>query len=154
VIRWWTKAGRPLLSRVPLAAPPHSRRRWAWLVSARCTSADKAVRLRPREYLCSLRGIEIGRWQDRGPASCWPSPATPTARPLAGKEARDRHFGKCPHLDMRPALEDQANAAGYSVVDAVTSSLRIWGADPPYAWELLGRPRPALLDSLNESHPN
>src|ERR1035438_5371747 len=50
------------------------------------------LRLRPREYLFSLRGIEIGRWQTEGPQLLAVS-GDPGRRPLAGKEAREPAFG-------------------------------------------------------------
>ena len=42
------------------------------------------LRLKPREYLFSLRGIEIGRWQTEGPQLLAVS-GEPGRRPLAGK---------------------------------------------------------------------
>ena len=50
------------------------------------------LRLRPREYLCSLRGIEIGRWQTEGSQLLAVS-GDPNRRPLAGKEAREPASG-------------------------------------------------------------
>ena len=46
------------------------------------------LRLRPREYLFSLRGMEIGRWQTEG-ALLLAVSSDPNRRPLAGKEARE-----------------------------------------------------------------
>ena len=43
----------------------------------------------------------------------------PDRRPLPGKETREPAFG-VPAVWIAPALEEQAIAAGYSVVDAVT----------------------------------
>ena len=76
------------------------------------------LRLKPREYLFSLRGMEIGRWQTEGTQLLAVS-GDPARRPLAGKETREPAFG-VPAIWIAPALEDQAIAAGYSVVDAVT----------------------------------
>jgi flagellar biosynthesis protein FlhA len=111
------------------------------------------LRLRPREYLFSLRGIEIGRWQTEGPQLLAVS-GDPNRRPLAGKEAREPAFG-VPAIWIAPALEDQAIAAGYSVVDAVTViTTHLGELIRQHAYELLGRAESKrLLDSLNESHP-
>ena len=56
---------------------------------------------------------------------------------------------------MRPALEEQAIAAGYSVVDAVTViTTHLGELIRQHAWELLGRAETKrLLDALNETHP-
>ncbi|HUV68412.1 MAG TPA: flagellar biosynthesis protein FlhA [Terracidiphilus sp.] len=112
------------------------------------------LRLKPREYLFSLRGIEIGRWQTEGPHLLAVS-GDPHRRPLAGKEAREPAFG-VPAVWIAPALEDQAIAAGYSVVDAVTViTTHLGELVRQHAWELLGRAEiKRLLDSLNDSHPN
>ena len=111
------------------------------------------LRLRPREYLFSLRGIEIGRWQTEGPLLLAVS-GEPGRRPLAGKEAREPAFG-VPAVWIAPNLEDQAIAAGYSVVDAVTViTTHLGELIRRHAWELLGRAEiKRLMDSLNDSHP-
>ncbi len=111
------------------------------------------LRLKPREYLFSLRGIEIGRWQTEGSQLLAVS-GDPGRRPLAGKEAREPAFG-VPAIWIVPALEDQAIAAGYSVVDAVTViTTHLGELVRQHAWELLGRAESKrLMDSLNESHP-
>ena len=111
------------------------------------------LRLRPREYLFSLRGLEIGRWQTEGPQLLAVS-GDPGRRPLAGKEAREPAFG-VPAIWIAPALEDQAIASGYSVVDAVTViTTHLGELIRRHAWELLGRAETKrLMDSLNESHP-
>ena len=111
------------------------------------------LRLRPREYLFSLRGIEIGRWQTEGPQLLAVS-GEPGRRPLTGKETREPAFG-VPAIWIAPALEDQAIAAGYSVVDTVTViTTHLGELIRQHAWELLGRAETKrLMDSLNESHP-
>ncbi len=78
----------------------------------------------------------------------------PNRRPLAGKEAREPAFG-VPAIWIAPALEDQAIAAGYSVVDAVTViTTHLGELIRRHAWELLGRAETKrLMDALNESHP-
>ena len=111
------------------------------------------LRLRPREYLFSLRGMEIGRWQTEG-AQLLAVSGEPNRRPLAGKETREPAFG-VPAIWIAPALEDQAIAAGYSVVDAVTViTTHLGELIRRNAYELLGRAETKrLMDSLNESHP-
>jgi len=111
------------------------------------------LRLKPREYLFSLRGMEIGRWQTEG-AQLLAVSGDPNRRPLAGREAREPAFG-VPALWIAPALEDQAIAAGYSVVDAVTViTTHLGELIRRHAFELLGRAETKrLLDSLNDTHP-
>ncbi len=111
------------------------------------------LRLRPREYLFSLRGMEIGRWQTEGTQLLAVS-GDPARRPLAGREAREPAFG-VPALWIAPALEDQAIAAGYSVVDAVTViTTHLGELIRRHAFELLGRAETKrLLDSLTDTHP-
>src|SRR5579884_3807436 len=111
------------------------------------------LRLRPREYVFSLRGIEIGRWQIENNALL----AVETGRiaqPVPGKETVEPAF----HSSARwisPALENQAIAAGYSVVDGVTAiTTHLAEMVRQHAHELLGRAETKrLLDALNESHP-
>jgi flagellar biosynthesis protein FlhA len=111
------------------------------------------LRLKPREYVFSLKGMEIGRWQTEGNLRLAVS-GDPNRRPLAGKEAREPAFG-VPAIWIAPSLEEQASAAGYSVVDAVTViTTHLGEMIRRHAWELLGRAETKrLLDSLNESHP-
>jgi flagellar biosynthesis protein FlhA len=111
------------------------------------------LRLKPREYLFSLRGMEIGRWQTEGTQLLAVS-GDPARRPLAGREAREPAFG-VPAIWIAPALEDQASAAGYSVVDSVTViTTHLGELIRRHAWELLGRAETKrLVDSLNETHP-
>jgi flagellar biosynthesis protein FlhA len=111
------------------------------------------LRLKPREYVVSLRGIEIGRWQTEGTQMLAVS-GDPGRRPLSGKETREPAFG-VPAIWISPALEEQAIAAGYSVVDAVTVlTTHLGELIRQHAWELLGRAEiKRLLDTLNESHP-
>ena len=111
------------------------------------------LRLKPREYLFSLRGMEIGRWQTEGTHLLAVS-GEANRRPLAGKEAREPAFG-VPAIWIAPAREDQAIASGYSVVDAVTViTTHLGELIRRHAYELLGRAETKrLMDSLNESHP-
>ncbi len=111
------------------------------------------LRLRPREYVVSLRGIEIGRWQVEGSQMLAVS-GDPQRRPLPGKETREPAFG-VPAIWIAPSLEEQAIAAGYSVVDPGTIiTTHLGELVRCHAHELLGRAEAKrLMDSLNESHP-
>jgi flagellar biosynthesis protein FlhA len=115
------------------------------------------LRLKPREYVFSLRGIEIGRWQTEGNALlAVNAEAQPQARTnlLPGKETLEPAFG-VPARWIQPALESQALAAGYSVVDPLTViSTHLGEMIRQHAHELLSRTETKrLLDSLNETHP-
>jgi flagellar biosynthesis protein FlhA len=111
------------------------------------------LRLKPREYVFSLRGIEIGRWQTEGNSLLAVS-AEPDPRPLPGKETREPTFG-VPARWIQPALEDQAIAAGYSVVDTITVvSTHAAEMIRQHAHDLLSRTETKrLLDSPKETHP-
>ncbi len=111
------------------------------------------LRLKPREYLVSLRGVEIGRSQTEG-AQLLAVSGDPHRRPLAGREVREPAFG-VPAVWIAPALEEQAVAAGYSVVDPVTvMTTHLGELVRRHAGELLGRAEAKrLMDGLNDSHP-
>jgi flagellar biosynthesis protein FlhA len=111
------------------------------------------LRLKPREYVISLRGMEVGRWQTEGPHLLAVS-GEPGRRPLTGKETREPAFG-VPAVWIAPALEEQAIAAGYSVVDAVTViTTHLGELIRQHGGELLCRAEiKRLLDALNDSHP-
>ncbi|HXZ18748.1 MAG TPA: flagellar biosynthesis protein FlhA [Candidatus Acidoferrales bacterium] len=111
------------------------------------------VRLKPREYVISLRGVEIARWEmleDKVLAIS--SELTPP--PLAGTPTREPAFGVAA-LWIARALESQALTSGYAVVDQ-TSVLSTHLAEiiRQHAYELLTRQETKrLLDRLAESHP-
>jgi len=111
------------------------------------------VRLKPREYVISLRGVEIARWEmleDRVLAIS--SEVSPP--PLAGTPTREPAFGVAAMWIAR-ALESQALTSGYAVVDQ-TSVLSTHLAEivRQHAYELLTRQETKrLLDRLGESHP-
>ncbi len=111
------------------------------------------LRLRAREYVVLLRGLEIGRWQTE--ANCLLAvTAEPGARPLPGKETREPAWG-APARWIQPTLEDEALAAGYSVVDPATViGTHLAELIRRHAHELLGRAETKrLVESLAESHP-
>ncbi len=111
------------------------------------------LRLKPREYVVSLRGIEIGRWQTEGDCLLAVN-SDPRARPLPGIETREPAFNVAARW-IQPGLEDQALASGYSVVDqTAVIGTHLAELIRRHAHELLGRAETKrLLDSMNESHP-
>jgi flagellar biosynthesis protein FlhA len=111
------------------------------------------LRLKPREYCVSLRGIEIARWQTE-PNCLLAVNADPKARTLPGIEVREPAFGVAARW-IQQGLEEQALAAGYSVVDQTTViGTHLGELIRRHAHELLGRQETKrLLDGLNESHP-
>jgi len=111
------------------------------------------VRLKPREYVIALRGVEVARWemlQDHlmaisSEGAPRPLPGTPTQEPAFGVAA----------IWITPALQNQALASGYAVIDQ-TSVLATHLAEvvKQHAHELLSRQEvKRLLDRLGESHP-
>ncbi len=111
------------------------------------------LRLKPREYVVSLRGVEIARWQTE--QNCLLAVnSDPKARPLPGIETREPAFGVLARW-IQPGLEESALAAGYSVVDQTTViGTHLGELIRRHAHELLGRQEvKRLLDSMNESHP-
>jgi flagellar biosynthesis protein FlhA len=111
------------------------------------------VRLKPREYVVSLRGVEVARWemfQDHLMAIS--SEGSP--RPLAGTPTKEPAFGVAA-VWIPAALQNQALASGYAVVEQ-TSVLATHLAEvvKQHAHELLARQEvKRLLDRLAESHP-
>ncbi len=111
------------------------------------------LRLKPREYVISLRGIEIGRWQTEQNCSLAVN-ADPKARVIPGKETQEPAFGVAARW-IQPGVEEQAMAAGYSVVDQTTViATHLGELIRRHAQELLGRQEvKRLLDTMAESHP-
>jgi flagellar biosynthesis protein FlhA len=111
------------------------------------------LRLKPREYCLSLRRVEIARWQTE-PNCLLAVNADPKARPLPGLEVREPAFGVAARW-IQQGLEEQALAAGYSVVDQTTViGTHLGELIRRHAHELLGRQETKrLLDSMNEAHP-
>ena len=111
------------------------------------------LKLKPREYVIYLRGVEIARWelyQDRVLAiSSEPNPAA-----LEGFDTREPAFGTAAKW-IAPALQELALTKGYVVVDQ-TSVLATHIAEVvrQFAHELLTRQESKrLLDALAESQP-
>ncbi len=111
------------------------------------------LRLKPREYVVLLRGVEIGRWQTEGDCLLAVN-SDPRARHLPGMDTREPAFNVAAKW-IQPGLEEQALASGYSVVDqTAVIGTHLAELIRRHAHELLGRAETKrLLDTLNESHP-
>ncbi len=111
------------------------------------------LRLKPREYCLSLRGTEIARWQTE-PNCLLAVNADPKARPLPGVAVKEPAFGVAARW-IAQGLEEQALAAGYSVVDQTTViGTHLGELIRRHAHELLGRQETKrLLDSMTEAQP-
>jgi flagellar biosynthesis protein FlhA len=111
------------------------------------------LRLKPREYVISLRGIEIGRWQTEQNCVLAVN-GDPKARPLPGTVTQEPAFGVAARW-IAPGLEEQAMAAGYSVVDQTTViATHIGELIRRNAQDLLSRHEvKRLLDTMSETHP-
>ena len=111
------------------------------------------LRLKPREYVVSLRGIEIARWQMEQNFVLAVN-ADPKARPLPGIETREPAFN-VPARWIQPGMEEAALAAGYSVVDQTTViGTHLGELIRRHAYELLGRQEvKRLLDSMSDAYP-
>ena len=111
------------------------------------------VRLKPKEYSIALRGVEVARWElHQDNLLAISSEGTP--RPLPGIATKEPAFGVAA-VWIPPALQNQALASGYAVVDQ-TSVLATHLAEvvKQHAHELLTRQETTrLLDRLAESHP-
>ena len=111
------------------------------------------MKLKPREYVIHLRGVEIARWQmyqDRMLAIS--SEANPA--PLDGFDTREPAFAT-PAKWIAPTLQEHAIAKGYVVVDQ-TSVLATHIAEVvrQFAHELLTRQEvKRLLDAMAETQP-
>ncbi|HVM94601.1 MAG TPA: flagellar biosynthesis protein FlhA [Terriglobales bacterium] len=111
------------------------------------------VRLKPHEYVISLRGVEVARWEMLENQVLAISSEV-SAPPLAGTPTREPAFGVAA-LWIPRTLESQALTSGYAVVDQ-TSVLSTHLAEVirQYAYELLTRHETKrLLDRLGDSHP-
>jgi flagellar biosynthesis protein FlhA len=111
------------------------------------------IRLKPREYVAELRGVEVARYemaQDRVLAIS----SDPHAAPLEGIDTREPAFGVAAKW-IEPRMQERALASGYAVVDQ-TSIIATHLAEivRQHAHELLTRQETKrLLDALAESQP-
>lgn len=111
------------------------------------------LQLQPREYVFSLRGVEIGRFETYqnhllAIHSGLQAPA------LEGKETREPAFGVAARW-IAPQLQERALADGFAVVDqTAVMATHIAELIRQNAHELLTRQETQrLLDTLNDSHP-
>ena len=111
------------------------------------------LKLRPREYVIFLRGVEIARWELRD--DCLLAISSESEPPeLAGFATSEPAFGVAARWIV-PGLREQALAQGFAVVDQ-TSVIATHLAEviKQHAYELLSRQETKrLLDRLGESHP-
>ena len=111
------------------------------------------LRLKPREYVIYLRGVEIARWEM--PENMVLAISTDPQPPkLPGVVTKEPAFG-VPARWIAPELREQALALGYSVVDQTSvMATHISELIRQFAHELLTRAETKrLLDRLSESHP-
>jgi flagellar biosynthesis protein FlhA len=111
------------------------------------------LKLKPREYVVLLRGVEVARWEMQAERLLAIS-SDPGASQVEGISTQEPAFGASA-LWIVPGLQEQALASGYAVVDQ-TSVLATHLAEivRQYAHELLTRQETKrLLDALAESQP-
>jgi flagellar biosynthesis protein FlhA len=111
------------------------------------------MRLKPREYLLRLRGVEIARgetFQDWLLAISSESPAPP----LEGIETQEPAFG-VPARWIQASMRDVALSAGYAVVEQTSViATHLAEAIRRHAHEVLTRQETKrLLDALSETQP-
>ncbi len=111
------------------------------------------LQLQPREYVFSLRGVEVGRFETYqnhllAIHSGLQAPA------LEGRETREPAFGVAARW-IAPQLQERALADGFAVVDqTAVMATHIAELIRQNAHELLTRQETQrLLDTLNDSHP-
>jgi len=111
------------------------------------------LKLKPREYVVLLRGVEVARWEMQQERLLAIS-SEPTAPPIDGIATNEPAFGASA-MWIVPGLQEQALSSGYAVVDQ-TSVLATHLAEivRQFAHELLTRQETKrLLDALGETHP-
>src|SRR6267154_2371854 len=111
------------------------------------------LKLKPREYVVLLRGVEVARWEMQQERLLAIS-SEPTATAIEGISTNEPAFGASA-LWIVPGLQEQALANGYAVVDQ-TSVLATHLAEivRQFAFELLTRQEAKrLLDALAEVQP-
>jgi flagellar biosynthesis protein FlhA len=111
------------------------------------------LKLKPREYVVLLRGVEVARWEMQQERLLAIS-SEPSAPPIEGISTNEPAFGASA-MWIVPGLQEQALSTGYAVVDQ-TSVLATHLAEiiRQYAHELLTRQESKrLLDALAETQP-
>lgn len=111
------------------------------------------LQLQPREYVLSLRGVEIGRYETYH--NCLLAIHSGVqAPPLEGRETREPAFGVAARWIL-PQQQEQALADGFAVVDqTAVMATHIAELIRQNAHELLTRQETQrLLDALNDTQP-
>jgi len=111
------------------------------------------LKLKPREYVVLLRGVEVARWETQQERLLAIS-SEPAAAAIDGIPTHEPAFGASA-MWIIPGLQEQALATGYAVVDQ-TSVLATHLAEivRQYAYELLTRQETKrLLDAMAETQP-
>jgi flagellar biosynthesis protein FlhA len=111
------------------------------------------LKLKPREYVVLLRGVEVARWETQQERLLAIS-SEPAAVAIDGIPTHEPAFGASATWII-PGLQEQALATGYAVVDQ-TSVLATHLAEivRQYAYELLTRHETKrLLDAMAETQP-
>ncbi|MBI1749411.1 MAG: flagellar biosynthesis protein FlhA [Acidobacteria bacterium] len=111
------------------------------------------LRLKAREYVVLLRGVEVARWEME--PDCLLAISSEAAPPnLEGIITHEPAFGVAARW-IAPALQQQALAAGYAVVDQTSvMATHIAEIVKQYAHELLTRQESKrLLDTLAAAQP-
>jgi flagellar biosynthesis protein FlhA len=111
------------------------------------------LKLKPREYMVLLRGVEVARWEMQQERLLAIS-SEPSAPPIDGIATKEPAFGASA-MWIVPGLQEQALSTGYAVVDQ-TSVLATHLAEivRQFAHELLTRQETKrLLDALAETQP-
>ncbi len=111
------------------------------------------LRLKPREYVVSLRGVEIARWELYNDCMLAIS-SEPSPPPVDGVETKDPAFGVAAKW-IAPSRQEQALASGYAVVDQTSViATHLSELIRQHIHDLLTRAEvKRLLDSLSESQP-
>jgi flagellar biosynthesis protein FlhA len=111
------------------------------------------LRLKPREYVVSLRGVEIARWELFNDSLLAIS-SEPSPPPLDGVVTKEPAFGVAAKWIV-PNRQEQALAAGYAVVDQTSViATHLSELIKQNVHELLTRQEVRrLMDSLNETQP-
>lgn len=111
------------------------------------------LQLNQREYVIMLKGVEIAGG-DLYVDNFLAIDGSGVRQPVAGIPTQEPTFG-LPAIWIRPQDKDQAQLAGYTVVDPTTViSTHLSEVLKAHSHELLGRQETkTLLDHLNDSHP-
>ena len=144
------KKGGQLLAKVR-ALRKHMARELGFVVPA--IHITDNLSLRENEYVISLRGVEIARWELR--RDCLLAISSQVlAATLPGQDTREPAFN-VPAKWISREVEPQALSAGFTVVDNVSAlTTHLGEVIRQHAHELLNRQETKrLIDRLNDSHP-